>query len=389
MRISGLLYFPLWGSKHRQPRNSSKLIRGAYMKTRTILAAAALLACVFLTAPAADAKPIELSFSATTYETHPVNVNGLTPFMNIINEVTGGKVECTFFNPGTLCPGNEIVPNTASGVLDYGLSGLGQTAGRYPLWGVLDLPLLFNSAAHVGVVATKLYEEFPELQKELAEFKPVNLGGSAPFVLLTIDPVNKLEDMAGKKIGSSIGSSVPVLNALGASPIIMPATDLYMGLQRGMIDGVVFPIPAISSFKLQEVAKNMTIVPIMAGTSFGMFNKKTWEKLPEDCQKAIEPYLGMRAMISFTNCTDGFIPIETEKLKAAGVKVTVLDAAEVARWADKVDPLYEKWIADMEAKGHPQARAIYERTRALATEYTNEKIEEVKKTVEPFNKPIK
>ena len=358
------------------------------MMKKTILAAASLLVCAFLTAPAADAKPIELSFSSTTYETHPVNVNALTPFMKIIEKVTDGKVECTFYNPGTMCPANEIVPNTAKGVLDYGLSGLAQTAGRYPLWGVLDLPLLFDSAAHVAVVAEKLYEEFPEMQKELGDFKPVNMGGSAPFVFITTFPINKLEDLQGKKIGFAIGSAVPVMSALGASPVVMPATDLYMGLQRGMIDGVIFPIPSMSSFKLQEVAKNLTIVPVMAGTSFGMFNRQSWENLPEDCRKAIEPYLGLRAAISFTNCTDAFIPIETAKLEAAGVKVNVLPPEEVARWAEKVKPLYEKWIQDMEAKGHPQARAVYERCRALATEYTPEKIEEVTKGVEPFNNPI-
>ena len=358
------------------------------MMKKTIMTAASLLICTLIGAPSADAKKTELSFSATVYETHILATNALKPLMEIIEQVSGGNIECTFFNPGTICPGNEIIPNVATGVLDYGLSNLAQTKGRYPLWTVIELPLIFNSAAHIGAVCNKLYEEFPELREELTDFVPFNMGGSTPYVLLTTFPINKLEDLAGKKIGFATSSCVGPVQALGASPVVMPATDLYMALQRGMIEGTVFPIPSIGNFKLQEVAKHLTLVPLLGGTNFGLFNKKTWESLPEEYRKGLEPYMGMRAMVSFTNCSDGVVPAEKEKLTAGGVTITELSPEELARWAEKLSPVYEAWIADMESKGLKSARAIFDRTRQLAAEYTPEKLEELQKSVEPFNKPI-
>ena len=44
---------------------------------------------------------------------------------------------------------------------------------------------------------------------------------------------------------------------------------------------------------------------------------------------------------------------------------------EFQRWVQAVTPLYEKWIADIEAKGLP-GRAIFEDIQRLAAKYNKE-----------------
>jgi len=49
-----------------------------------------------------------------------------------------------------------------------------------PLSEVMDLPLLFSSSAHAGLVAEELFQTRPEIQKEFSEAKVIGFHPTAP-----------------------------------------------------------------------------------------------------------------------------------------------------------------------------------------------------------------
>ena len=48
----------------------------------------------------------------------------------------------------------------------------------------------------------------------------------------------------------------------------------------------------------------------------------------------------------------------------AGNEITVLDETEVARWKEAAEPVYARWIADMDSKGI-DGQALIDEARAL------------------------
>ncbi len=333
----------------------------------------------------AYAKKQEFSATAAMYETHPVIAGVMLPWFKMVEEATNGNVEFTFYGPGTICPVTEILPAVNSGIVDLGQSSLSMTPGRYPQFGILELPMLFESASQYSVTAQKLYEKRPELQKEMQGFFPISFAGSVPMQIVSINPIKTLADIKGKKVGITGQAQVEPIKALGANPIIMQSTDMYMGLQRGMIDALIWPVPSIFSFKLHEVAKYVTMADIVVASSFTLMNADSWNSIPEDMRKAIEPTVGMRSTLSFATCSDNFVPSDKAKLEGLGVTFIELDPAEKEKWVSAMSPIHEAWLLDMEKKGFTTIRDIYKDMVALAEEYTPEKLEALRQEIKPYN----
>jgi len=111
---------------------------------------------------------------------------------------------------------------------------------------------------------------------------------SPSAVMGTTKPVHKVEDYKGLKI-RSLGKSVSVLiDAVGAASVIMSAADMYMSLQRGVIDGVFTGITSIHERKLYEVTKHVQDFGLFVPSAFSLAaNLDFWNKLAPLQKKAI------------------------------------------------------------------------------------------------------
>ena len=66
-----------------------------------------------------------------------------------------------------------------------------------------------------------------------------------------------MEDLKGMKIRGT-GTSIKVVEALGATPVAMPQPETYDALQKGVVDGLVSPIETLKGWKFAEVIKSTT-----------------------------------------------------------------------------------------------------------------------------------
>ena len=73
-------------------------------------------------------------------------------------------------------------------------------------------------------------------------------------------PVNKPEDCKGLKL-RVINSPVylATFRALGANPVAMDPSELYLALQQGVVDGFEYPLPDLVAQKMYEVAKFLSL----------------------------------------------------------------------------------------------------------------------------------
>src|SRR5208337_3769644 len=123
------------------------------------------------------------------------------------------------------------------------------TAGRFPLTTVMELPIGVPSAKVGTQVIWELYEKY--LKSEYAGVKLLSLWTIQPaHIFTTKKPIRTLGDLKGLRIRSPGPLQTITLREFGASPISMPASDLYDALQRGMVDGMLTDFAALKGFKI-------------------------------------------------------------------------------------------------------------------------------------------
>lgn len=118
--------------------------------------------------------------------------------------------------------------------------------------------------------------------------------------------------------------------------------------------------------RLYEVAKYYTMVPLSAVYFSLCANKQKWEGLPKDVRDAIMSVSGLPGSKFWgRNFFDTAEQAVVDKVKAGKFEMIryVVPPDETARWAKIAgEPIWNAWIAKMEAKGFKEAREILDAT---------------------------
>ena len=234
------------------------------MITRKIVSWLAVAAVSSLLTTVAMAQQIKLTLADQNSPTGWGPTNALQPWIKKVEEATNGRVKIEVYPSQTLVKGPDIWKAVRDGVVDMGWCFHGYWPEMTPLSDVITLPgLPMESAEKGSEVLWKLYEKFPSIRKEFAEVQPLMLWTSNPYFLLTNKKqVKTLEDLKGMKIRVTGGPPTEQIKALGAVPTPVPMPDMYQALDKGVVDGMGAPWEAVQGFRLYEVAKYYTMVPL-------------------------------------------------------------------------------------------------------------------------------
>lgn len=313
-------------------------------------------------------KPLRLSMTSTFMDNHPVIAKGLLGWAEEIKQGTGGRVVIEFYNPNTLCPEGDIYESVKTGLVSIGSHNVTRNRGKFPLARVMDLPFLYSSAESGAVSNWRLYENFPELQKEFGETHILTFWSSAVDQLHSAKkPMASLAELKGAQIGAMSGSYIDLLGALGASAVQLSPNDLYLALQRGQVDGVVCPFAYMRSTKVYEAAKHSYVANMKSNGFYLAMNKDIWNSLPADIQQVFTGLSGEGLARRLGQITDQGVLDDLEFMKAEGQQITPLTPEERALWAERVQVVVQDWLKECQSKG--PASAILEAARANEAEF--------------------
>lgn len=307
-------------------------------KLKAAAVAAGLVVSGFGVTTAASAD--ELSLAYFMGPKHPMNKGVMGPFGEKLAELSGGELTVKQFPGGAL---NKVPPKQYSilldGVADIVFALPGFTADVFPKTNVLNMPGVCSDA----VTCTQaLQNARDELEKEY-NAKVIAMWANAPPVLLTKDkPVRTLEDLKGLKLRVTSKSSVPIVEALGATAVAQPITVVNQNLANGVIDGILVDPSAIGSFKLHEPANYVTTWFPGSGSAFVLLmNKDVYNGLSDEekgwIDAAASTELSMNAGKAYQASSIRGLDIA----KKAGNELIELSEAEKARWAAAVDSIME------------------------------------------------
>jgi TRAP-type C4-dicarboxylate transport system substrate-binding protein len=269
-----------------------------------------------------------------------------------VKEKTNGRVILHPYWASSLVSGKEATAGIKGGIIDIAQLQTFNTPGEFPVSDVAGLPFIVKDPREVIEGLRKLYEEGLMPEYDGKGFKLLDFH--APGMMYALFREKKVDTLAGFK-GLKIRGSSPVsfdmVKAFGAAPIALASTDLYMSLDRGVIDGLLSSPGFMAPFKLYEVSKYFLDQPLFAGNMFFAMNQKTWDKLPPDLQKIM-----MECTKTMTEdwikTSDEFESVKSKKvLKDNGIVFYPLAPGELEKFKSAVKPVTKNFIKKMDSLG--------------------------------------
>ena len=199
---------------------------------------------------------------------------------------TGGTVEITIHDSGTLGREKELQEGVRSGTVDMAIAG---TFSHLVPWaGILETPMLYRDLEHfVAAFQGPVGEELVRTFENDVNVRPLFIvpHGGFRYITTANTPVREPSDMAGLKLRNP---NVPSFNimaeAVGAVPIPLDFSELYIALDRGTVDGQHNPTGHIVGQKFYEVQDYVSMVPWGISPHVVCISFNAWEKL-NDAQK--------------------------------------------------------------------------------------------------------
>lgn len=268
-----------------------------------------------------------------------------------IKDVTNGRLLIDLGPPGSICPPSEGLKAVGRGAVDM----ISLTLGS--LWtGTIPEANFEPGPPYAWLSVPEIYE-FMYLRggydiiheaylKHNVYWIPNPIGG--PYCILSKSKLSSVKDLKGKRIRSS-GLIADLFKEFGASPTVIPASEIYMALKLGTIDATYNVPSMLKESKLEEVVSYCVYSPVPTG-GFGctLINLDKWKALPPDIREFLDQnikYFNLSTLLTID--TFSWISLWSAQ-KVAGVQPIA--------WPDSDLPLImEKVVASWEKMGAANA----------------------------------
>jgi TRAP-type C4-dicarboxylate transport system substrate-binding protein len=322
------------------------------MKNRELCFCMTLIAAVFFLVSGqaqVQAETVKLTYSNFFPPTH-VQSKLAESWCQEVEKRTDGRVTVDYFAGQTLTKAQQVYDGVVQGLSDVGFSVLAYTRGRFPVMSAVDLPLGYTSGRAATQVVNAVYEKFKP--KELSDTQVMYLHAHGPGLVHTkTRPVAKLEDMKGLKFRAH-GTSALVVQALGGTAVPKPMPETYEMLQKGVVDGAVYPLESNKGWKLGEVTRYCTAAFSAAYTTsfFVVMNKDKWNAISPADQKIIEG-INREWVVKHGDAWDESDMVGLRYFLNQGGQIIGLDAREAARWEAAVAPIITDYTESLNKLG--------------------------------------
>lgn len=312
------------------------------MFLKTLVAVAAVAAF-----GVAQAQTRTIKFANQNAKGHPI-VQGMEKFGELVEQKSGGKMKVNVFAGGALGSDQANVSALQGGTLEMAAMNSGIFASAVKDFAIYDFPFLFANGKEADAVVDGAFGKGLH-----AKLEDKGLVGLAYYELgfrnITNSkrPITKVEDIAGLKL-RVIPNPINVdwVSALGANPTPLPFPELYAALEQKAVDGQENPVATIKGAKLFEVQKHLALTNHQYNPQSVVVSKKFWDSLTAAEKKVLQDAATESARYQREVSRSAAAGI-LDDLKKAGMQVTELPAAEVAKLRDKMKPVIDKHTASV------------------------------------------
>jgi len=297
-------------------------------------AMAALFAC------GAQAETVTLRAAHTSAASEPFQI-GLQKFADSVEKASNGSIKVEIFPNAQLGDESSVLKSMQSGGIALSPVSNSPLAEFVPELHLFDLPFLFRDREQAyKVVDGPIGRGF----EKNAEAKGLILLGffeaGIRNVLNSVKPINTLDDFKSMKVRViPSGINLDTFRALGANPVPIQYSQLYVALQNKTVDAAEAANSNYEAKKFYEVAPHYALVEWQILLAPLVMSKRVYDGLTPQQQEAVRA----AAKAAIATEREAYIASDDVSMKAllaAGVKVTKPDRKP---WIEAVKPVMTKW----------------------------------------------
>ncbi|TGD97791.1 TRAP transporter substrate-binding protein [Methylobacterium nonmethylotrophicum] len=262
-------------------------------------------------------------------------------FADTVKAKTEGAVEVQVFTTGQLGSQSNMLTGMQTGIIDLCCHTSGFVQTLYPKFMVVDLPFLFKDAETAerlldGPIGPKLLQDLPS--KGIYGLSYGHFGWRV--VSTTGRSVKAPGEAKGMKIRVQPGAIYAAMfNTLGANPIQIDLSEIYLALSQGAIEAIETPMISMAASKHNEVVKTITQTNHVYNPGIMMASKRKLDSLAPNYQQAIR-----EASLELTKDARVTIAKASQEVETrfAGQGIAV-QAADRAAYRSAMKPVYDQF----------------------------------------------
>lgn len=340
------------------------------MKHRTKLAACGFAALALATTPA---PATELTLTAWEREGSEVFDLYVRTFVDLVAELSGGELTITPYGAGVLAGVFDGHKAVSDGLADVNFGWAGYIVNEHAanaffgaLPGGMGPEALYHWTYSGG--GKELLTEFRRAANDQYAIACGMLTGEV--FAHSHKRIQTLADFVGLRHRTA-GAFVEVIQALGATPVVIPGPDVFPALERRAIDSAEYLTPYLNSkLGFQNIAEYVILPGIHTPAAVYEVSMKTatWDGLSDASKRAVElaceivtsrayTYLGDRDMVTVQELAAGrneIVILDDEvidRIRDEGRNWITAKGAEASadEWIDRIGQSYfayqDQWLA--------------------------------------------
>ncbi len=312
-----------------------------------LLTAAIALSAMILAAPAFSAEPIVIKFSHVVAENTPKGQMA-NKFKELVEQRLPGKVKVEVFPNSQLFGDNKVLEAMLLGDVQIAAPALSKFDRYTKSLQLFDLPFLFDD-----INAVDRFQQSAAGQKLLTSLESKGLVGlgylhNGMKQLSASSPIRVPADAKNMKFRIMTSDVLAAqFEAVGATPLKKPFSEVFTLLQTKAIDGQENTWSNIYSKKFYEVQPYITetqhgVLDYMVVTS-----KEFWSSLPDDIR--VELKKAMDEAIAFGNkvALDKDVADKQAIIDSKRCEIIELTKAQRAQWVEAMKPVWKQFEGEI------------------------------------------
>ncbi len=264
-------------------------------------------------------------------------------FEKMVEEKTNNMVDVQIFDSGQLGAHRDYIEQMQMGSLQAAEINTAVLSGFNPKFMVFSLPYIADDVDHLqSVVEGGLGEKLSDSLIETTGLKVIGWMIRSPRnIYNSRNAINSVSDCQGMKIRVMESPIMTkTFELMGAVPVPLSASERYMALQTGVVDGAENSVGIIVSQKEYEVTNYVSLTAHSITPNIIAISNKYFESLPADIQDIIVE-CGKEAGEYATKLDADSQAATISELEDLGMVVN--EVADKASFKTAVAPIYEEY----------------------------------------------
>jgi TRAP-type C4-dicarboxylate transport system substrate-binding protein len=281
-------------------------------------------------------------------------------WLKSLEEASKGTLKLQIFPNSQLGRPNDHYDMARDAIADLSWSVPGFNAGRFPLFGASELPLIFTDPSE-GIYAFDQWYRTRHASKEMPDVHYcMAVTGPVSGLHFTNKPVVSPSELRGLRMRPQNATSGHFFSGLGATIVSGAAAEVKQAADRGLLDGLAFPWRSLLNFGLQSNFKFHLDMPLTNGPSAWVMNKRAYDALRGDAKVAVDSHCTSEWSRRIAKEWVDWDAEGRPELVKLGHTMVIPNDEQKAQWRSAAEAAWDSWAKDATAKASVNGKSEFE-----------------------------